>query len=180
MAKSRKAWQTMELYPTWISEVHQTYPGHRKSIWACRECLGHPISKRNKVKRMFSGWDIQRISFLTKNDYSWLQVHWLQNDFKLTTGSLTTSWLQLTANLMIDYNLTTKLTSSCKWLQILTAGDCKLIELQNDFKLTTNDYKNGLTANDYKYWLQLTESSLNYKMTSSWPQMTTKMDWLQI
>jgi len=61
--KSRKAWQTMELYPNRISEVHQTYPCYRKVIWACRECLGHPISKKNKAKRSFFGWVIPRISF---------------------------------------------------------------------------------------------------------------------
>jgi hypothetical protein len=72
VAKSHKAWQTMELYPTWISEVHQTYPGHRISIWACRECLGHPISKKNKVKRLFFEWFIPEISFWLQIDYDGL------------------------------------------------------------------------------------------------------------
>jgi len=73
VAKSRKAWQTMELYPTWISEVHQTYPGHKKLIWACRECLGHSISKKNGVKILFFGWAIQRTSFWLQIDYKQLQ-----------------------------------------------------------------------------------------------------------
>ena len=63
VAKSRKAWQTMELYPNRISEVHQTHPCHRKVIWACRECLGHPISKKNNAKRSIFGWVIPRMSF---------------------------------------------------------------------------------------------------------------------
>jgi len=63
VTKSRKAWQTMELYPNRISEVHQTHPCHRKVIWACRECLGHPISKKNNAKRSFFGWVIPRMSF---------------------------------------------------------------------------------------------------------------------
>jgi hypothetical protein len=73
VAKSRKAWQTMELYPTWISEVHQTYPGHRKLIWACRERLGLPISKKDGVKILFFGWVIQITSFWLQIDYKgWL------------------------------------------------------------------------------------------------------------
>jgi hypothetical protein len=84
VTKSRKAWQTMELYPTEISEVHQTYPGHKISIWACRECLGLPISKKNEVKILFFEWDIPVISFWLQIDYyfDWwdLQINknWLQ------------------------------------------------------------------------------------------------------
>ena len=99
VAKSHKAWQTMELYPSWISEVHQTYPGHNISIWACRECLGHTNSKKNGVKRLFFEWVIPRTSF-------WLQIplhfDWLMglhNHYKLmgytqmTMLWLTKSWL---------------------------------------------------------------------------------------
>jgi len=88
VTKSHKAWQTMELYPTKISEVHQTYPGYMISIWACRECLGHPISKKNGVKRLFFEWVIPRTSFwlqIATNwlhvdwlDYKWIQINWLQ------------------------------------------------------------------------------------------------------
>jgi hypothetical protein len=74
--KTRKAWQTMELYPTKISEVHQTHSGHRISIWACRECLGHPISKKNKVKRLFFECVIPKISFQTTK---WLW--WTTNNY---------------------------------------------------------------------------------------------------
>jgi len=86
VAKSRKAWQTMELYSTWISEVHQTYPGHRKLIWACRECLGHHISQKKKAKIWFFGWVIQGTSFwLQKLIENWPQLQmtkgdWLQID----------------------------------------------------------------------------------------------------
>jgi hypothetical protein len=63
--KTRKAWQTMQICPSWISEVHQTYPCHMKFIWACRECLGHPISKKKRGKRSFFEGVIPKTSFLT-------------------------------------------------------------------------------------------------------------------
>ena len=62
----------MELYRIQISEVHQTYPSDGKSIWACSECLGHPISKKNGAKGGIFGRVIQGIQFLTtlcKIDY---------------------------------------------------------------------------------------------------------------
>ena len=71
VAQTREAWQTMELYPTQISEVHQTYPGHGKSIWACRECLGHPICKKKSAKMWIFGWVIAGILQI---DYNWLQM----------------------------------------------------------------------------------------------------------
>jgi hypothetical protein len=64
VSKSRKAWQTMELYRTQISEVHQTPTDHRKSIWAYRECSGHPISKKNWEERWCFGWVIPGTSSL--------------------------------------------------------------------------------------------------------------------
>ena len=98
------------------------------------------------------------------------------------------------------WEMTTKLTAvdyksigyKTKWLQDdinhkLTATDCKLLT----WWLTANDYKTDWQ----QIWLQagckLTASSLNYKMTSSWPQMTTKQidhrsdfklaaNWLQV
>ena len=149
VAKSRKAWQTMELYRAWISEVHQTFPGHRKFTWACRGGLGHPISKKNQVKRLFFGWVIPRISFWHHKwlQTDWLTTNWLTNDYKVW---LQTDWLQMTTSwLLIDY----------KWLQV----DYKLYYYLIDYKLTTN----WLTTNwliDYK-WLQI-----------DWLQMTT--NWL--
>lgn len=53
--KSHEAWQTMELYRARISEVHQTPPSHGKPIWACRDCLGLPRSKKNEAKRWCFG-----------------------------------------------------------------------------------------------------------------------------
>ena len=91
VTKSRKAWQTMELYPTEISEVHQTYPGHKISIWACRECLGLPISKKNEVKILFFEWDIPEISFWLQIDYYfWLMG--LTNKQELTTRFTDYRW----------------------------------------------------------------------------------------
>jgi hypothetical protein len=118
VAKSRKAWQTMELYPTWISEVHQTYPGHMISICACRECLGHPISKKNKVKILFFEWVITGIKVLTTN---WLQItttNWPQVDYKLVDNMATSwldigwlqSWLQVENNELI----------TAKWITLLS------------------------------------------------------------
>ena len=114
----------------------------------------------------------------TNIDCSWLKAHW------------TTKWLQ------VDHKWLQKWID-CKWLQILTAVDWKLIELQNDFKLTTNDYKNGLTTNltsswlqidwlqmttnDYKYWLQAgfkLTFNVDYKLTTNW--LTTTNDYKYI
>ena len=87
VAQTREAWQTTELYPIQISEVHQTHPGHRKSIWACREWLGHPISKRNWVKRWIFGWVIAGISFM---GYKSVSLDWLY-------------LVDLTTNLLFDH-----------------------------------------------------------------------------
>jgi hypothetical protein len=98
--------KTWNYIPLKISEVHQTYPGHMISIWACRECLGHSISKKNKVKRCFFGWVISRVSFLTPDwlqqidhttSWHWLQIHlqvdgWLQVGFRFYWP---TNWLQV-------------------------------------------------------------------------------------
>lgn len=135
----------MELYPTWISEVHQTHPGHRKSIWACRECLGHPISKRNKAKRLFSRRDIPRISFLTT-----LQAHWLQSCLQLTCKL--DDWLQL------DH----------KWLQVdqfWLQADCKFIGPQFKFDYP-DDYKTDWLTNT-----SLTADSSS--LTTRWLQRQT-------
>ena len=89
VTKSRKAWQTMELYPTKISEVHQTHSDHMISIWACRECLGHPISKKNGGKISFFDGVIPKTRFLTTiwlqcwcwlidRTSKWLQISWIQ------------------------------------------------------------------------------------------------------
>jgi hypothetical protein len=126
VAKSRKAWQTMELYPIWISEVHQTYPGHRKSILACRECLGHPISKKNKVKRLFFGWVIPRISFWLQIDYKVAHYKWgklnHKVNYKLIDHKLIDykyKWLQMTK---IDHTTNwlqmTKIDHTTNWLQV--------------------------------------------------------------
>ena len=112
VAKSRKAWQTMELYPTWISEVHQTYPIHRISIWACREWLGHSISKKNEVKRLFFEWVIPRISFWLQIDYK-LMMEWTTSwliDYKI---QMATGWLTNKVTLTYKSGLTHKVTD-CK------------------------------------------------------------------
>jgi hypothetical protein len=88
VAQTREVWQTLELYPTQISEVHQNYPGHGKFIWARREWLGHPISKKKWSKRLIFRWVVTGISFWTTN--------WTTNDY--------TTWLQIVFYL-IDYNL---------------------------------------------------------------------------
>ena len=153
VAKSRKAWQTMELYPTEISEVHQTYPGHMKFIWACRECLGHPISKKNELKISFFGWVIPRTSFWLQIDY---KVDWLidyTNDYKLMELPMTKAdykfidyrWLQADYKLLIDY----------KWLQVdwpQIDCICRLTTngLQVDYRLCMAKKLARLTADDYK------------------------------
>jgi hypothetical protein len=153
----------MELYPIQISEVHQTHPAHMKFIWACRECLGHPISKKNWVKRWILGWVIAGISFwttkltttswLTTTNYTILHYNkWLTTN--LTTTNLTdwlqtSTWLATNFNL-IDYKLTSCLTNLTHWPQ----SDWTT----NDHKLT--DYK-WFTTNDYKL-------DFGYKMTTNW------------
>jgi len=99
VAKSRKAWQTLELCPTWISEVHQTYSCHRKSIWACRECLGHLICKKKKAKILIFRQVIPRTSLL-------------QIDYKSTTKSTSDSM----ANTLTT-NTSSWLTDYKSWLQ---------------------------------------------------------------
>jgi len=171
VAKSHKAWQTMELYPTWISEVHQTYSGYMKFIWACRECLGHPISKKNEEKRSLFGWVIPIISFWHYMLIDWQQMTTIDHTYKLTDCKLT-DWLRLaglqvsgyeTTNWLtkIDYKLATnwlKLTKIDIWPQV----GYKLIgyKLTDWLKLTglqVSGYEttNWLTKIDYK-WLKLT------------------------
>ena len=152
VAKSRKAWQTLELFPTWISEVHQTYPGHRKSIWACRECLGHLICQKKKAKICIFGWVISRISFRLQTDYKlirpqitkvdwlrWLTTSWLTN-YKLTDYWLQVDWIcwmqvdWLQVDMLIDY----KLTEYADWLQVdwLQVGWLQVdLTAKFDFKL---------------------------------------------
>ena len=84
VAKSREAWQTMELYRARISEVHQTPPSHGKPIWAYRECLGHPKIKKNKAKRWFFGWVIHKLVWSSQkkssevNQVKWSEVNWIE------------------------------------------------------------------------------------------------------
>jgi hypothetical protein len=121
-ARRDKPWNYIPLefqrYTKLILSTENLY-GHVENAW------GIPFPKKKKVKRMFSGWDIPRISFLTRNDY------------RFTTSSLTTSWLQLTANLMmIDYTqwLQSRLTYKSDF-ELLTANDYKLTSL---LQMTTN------------------------------------------
>ena len=115
VTKSREAWQTLELYRARNSKVHQTHFYWRKSIWACRECLGQPISKRNGAKKWCFGWVIPEISFAFPRDYK----HWqrLQNPWLIpwTTYNLCNSpTLQLFVTLDYKSNSTIFVTVDYK------------------------------------------------------------------
>jgi hypothetical protein len=81
VAKSRKAWQTMKQYPTWISEVHQTYPGHTNFCGHEEHVWGIPFPKKKKWKGLFSWEKLQE----QVSDYNLKSISNKWIDYKLTT-----------------------------------------------------------------------------------------------
>jgi hypothetical protein len=155
--------------------------GHVENVW------GIPFPKRIKWKgrflsELFQEWVSDYIlttkklemttNWLTTNDYRWLQIGWLQTDYKLrdcrwlhfdwlTTDDykMITSWLQN------DYKMT-----DYRWLQIgWLQTDYKTDRLKmTTFWLTTNRWLHfdWWTTNDYKL--------VDYKLTTSWLQTDYK------
>ena len=116
VAKSREAWQTMELYRARISEVHQTPPSHGKPIWAYRECLGHPKIKKNKAKRWFFGWVIHKLVWSSQkkssevNQVKWSEVKWIELNLK---------WIELKR---IEVDWSEVKWSGSKWIEVKWSG----------------------------------------------------------
>jgi len=160
----------MELYQTQISEVHQTPAGHGKSIWACRECFGHSISKKNGEKRWCFEQVIQGICFLCrlkwKTSNPWLHfawTYWLTIWLTLLTiGQTSYYWLTDFIDVFdLTYYLTDWMTIDLTYYWLI---EWLIIDLLNDYLLT--EWLSIDLLNDYLLteWLYL----LTEWMTICW------------